>query len=380
LAWMNLQDGLVRLPGLLAAGRVSYTFDGIPLRARGMSLRKRWNLVRCGLDTLLGRKVMSGLPPTVQVEPTNICNLKCPLCPTGSDIMTRPKGSMSMETFQKILDELGDVLVTVVLYCWGEPFLNPDLPRMIAACTERGILTVTSTNGHCLQSLEEALAVVDAGLSGLVVAIDGSNQDIYETYRKTGDVDKVKRCAMLIEEAKARRGAALPYTDLRVVVTRQNEDDVPNIEKLARRFGFNMFSYKTLGCLTHSGEFDDYAASDVLARRHGGAAGGGRLVQCNFPFRQPTIFWDGTVVGCEFDYNLEMPFGKVGERPFMELWNSEPAVALRRSIRQGPRRPDFCGLCPYTERGSLGTVLLCKELRPARPGPPAGSRREGRAP
>jgi len=276
---------------------------------------------------------------------------------------------MSMDTFRRILDELGEVLVTVVLYCWGEPFLNKDLPRMIEACTERGILTVTSTNGHCLQSLDEVLEVVDAGLSGLVVAIDGSSQDIYETYRKTGSVEKVKRCARLIEEAKALRGSALPYTDLRVVVTRQNEGDTENIERLARQFGFNMFSYKTLGCLTHSSEFDDYAASGVLAQRHGGGKGGGQLVQCNFPFRQPTIFWDGTVVGCEFDYNLEMPLGKVGERPFMEIWNSEPAVALRRSIRKGPKRADFCGLCPYTERGSLGTVLMCKELRTARPSP-----------
>ena len=88
-------------------------------------------------------------------------------------------------------------------------------------------------------------------------------------------------------------------------------------------------------------------------------------VQCNFPWRQPTIFWDGTVVGCEFDYNLEAPFGKLGERPFMELWNSPRAVSLRRKIRRGPRRPGFCDLCPYTYRGRRGTVLVCKELRSA---------------
>ena len=380
MAWMSLSDGLAKLPGLLALGRLSYPFDGIPLSARRMSLKKRWNLARAGLDASLNRAVLSGPPPTVQVEPTNICNLKCPLCPTGSATMRRPRGFMTMETFQRIMDELGDVLVTVVLYCWGEPFLNKDLPRMIEACAARGILTVTSTNGHCLQTLDEALRVVDAGLSGLVVAIDGSTQDIYETYRKSGDVDKVKRCAALMEEAKARRGSAFPYTDLRVVVTRHNQGDIGNIEKLARELGVNMFSYKTLGCLTWSGRFGDYEASGGLARKQAGADSGMTQrppVQCNFPFRQPTIFWDGTLVGCEFDYNLEAPFGKIGERPFMEMWNGEPAVALRRSIRKGLARPAFCSLCPYTERGSLGTVLLTKELRPAGPrveAIPAGER------
>ena len=52
--------------------------------------------------------------------------------------------------------------------------------------------------------------MVDAGLTGLVVAIDGSTQDIYGVYRKSGSVDKVKRCAELIEKAKALRGAAFP--------------------------------------------------------------------------------------------------------------------------------------------------------------------------
>ncbi len=237
MAWLNLADGLLRLPALLAAGRLSYTFDGIPMNARRLPWKKRANLVRAGMDAMLNRPVMSGPPPTVQVEPCNVCNLQCPLCPTGSDTMKRPRGMMSMETFQKILDELGDVLVTMILYCWGEPFLNKDLPRMIEAATQRGILTATSTNGHCLQTMDEALQVVDAGLTGLVVAIDGSTQDIYGVYRKSGSVDKVKRCAELIEKAKALRGAALPYTDLRVVVTRYNEGDIENLERLARQLG-----------------------------------------------------------------------------------------------------------------------------------------------
>ena len=116
---MNLMDGLVKLPGLLAFGRLSHTFDGVPMVARHLPMRKRLNLARSGVDALLGRTVLTSLPPTAQVEPTNKCNLKCPLCPTGSGSMARARGTMSMDTFLKVLDELGDVLVTMVLYCWG---------------------------------------------------------------------------------------------------------------------------------------------------------------------------------------------------------------------------------------------------------------------
>jgi radical SAM protein with 4Fe4S-binding SPASM domain len=91
----------------------------------------------------------------------------------------------------------------------------------------------------------------------------------------------------------------------------------------------------------------------------------GRLFQCFFPFRQPIVFWDGTVVGCEYDHNLEMAFGKIGEQSFEEIWNSPKALKLRRSIREGHGRPFFCGLCPYQDRVQNGSVLACKELRSA---------------
>ena len=238
---------------------------------------------------------------------------------------------------------------------------------MIKACTARNISTLTSTNGHCLQTLDEALRVVDAGLSALIIAIDGSTQEIYQAYRKTGDVEKVKRCAANIEEAKARRGSHLPYTNLRVVVTQDNLEDLPNVERLAHDLGVNMFSCKSVGFLPHSEKFNNYEPAVEGMRRFEYEGPNRRrmpLIQCPYPFRQPTIFWDGTVVGCEFDYELEMPWGKIGEESFAEIWNSHDALKLRNSIRNGPNRPKFCHRCPYQDRVQDSCVLSCNEIRP----------------
>jgi len=367
MAWMKRSQAMRRLPAMVLRGRFDYSFDGMPLAARRMPFRKRWNLLRCGLDLALNRDRLRGMPPALQVEPTNLCNLKCPLCPTGVGAMPRAKGFMSRETFQKVLDDLGDSVVGMLLYSWGEPFLNKDLPWMIAQCAARGIVTATSTNGHCLQSRDEALQVVDAGLNALVIALDGSTQEIYRAYRKSGDVEKVKRCAALIEEAKALRGSPYPYTNLRAVVTSENETDLPNLRQLARHLGVNMFSIKSVGCLTHSARYADYEKTDAGLRRYQ-YEGNARLrrppVKCPYPFRQPTIFWDGTVVGCEFDYGLESAWGKIGEQTFAEIWNGPRALQLRRGIRGIVERPKFCGLCPYQDRGQESTVIGCEELRP----------------
>ena len=42
-------------------------------------------------------------PSQLFIEPTNICNAKCPLCPTGSGKLKRKKGMMGFNTFKKIL-------------------------------------------------------------------------------------------------------------------------------------------------------------------------------------------------------------------------------------------------------------------------------------
>jgi radical SAM protein with 4Fe4S-binding SPASM domain len=369
MAWLKTTGALTKLPKIILQNKVSFDFDGIPQVAEQLSSQRKINLIKVGIDKMLGSHRARGLPPIIQVEPTNVCNLKCPLCPTGSNTLKRPSGLMSLEIFEKILDDLGDVLIALYLFCFGEPFMHRELPKMIEMCTARNILTLTSTNGHFLQTIEEALEVVDAGLKTLIIAIDGSTQEIYQSYRKSGDVEKVKKCAALLAEAKARRGSKFPYIALRSVVTRENQEDLPNLERLAGELGADMFTYKTLGCLTGSEKYKDHEPTEGRFRRFA-YAGSSRsekpFIQCPFPFRQPIVFWDGTVVGCEYDHELEMAFGKIGERPFSEIWNSPKAMELRRSILEGRDRPPFCSPCPYQNRAQefMKLYTYCKELGP----------------
>lgn len=357
---------LARLPRLLLQRELFFAFDGIPLRAKKLSYPKIVNLIKVGLDELVKSNRAHALPPIIQVEPTNMCNLKCPLCPTGSDSSKRQKGFMTLDTFQLILDELEDVLIAMYLYSYGEPFMNKNLPQMIESCTKRNILTLITTNGHFIESSEDALKVVDAGLTTLIIAIDGSSQAIYEEYRKMGDLEKVKQCVTLIEEAKIRRGAHLPYTVIRSVVMRQNADDLPNLEQLARKLRVNMFAAKTVGCLPESEHYKDYEPVEKNMRRFRYDESFRNVhfsVRCPFPFRQPTVFWDGTVVGSEHDHELELPFGKIGEQPFPKIWNSPNAIRMRRSIRQGRNLPSFCDACPHRDQIRNGVEVTNKELR-----------------
>jgi hypothetical protein len=123
-----------------------------------------------------------GYPTHMTVDVTNICNLRCPLCPTGVGAPGREKGSMSFSLFKKIIDETGKYLISIDLFNWGEPLLNKETYKMIAYANKKHIVTSVSTNFNFLsEKLAEQLIL--SGLDILILSIDGASQESYEQYR-----------------------------------------------------------------------------------------------------------------------------------------------------------------------------------------------------
>ena len=74
-----------------------------------------------GLSLALRKPLVHFYPPILMVEPTNICNLHCPLCLTGNGKLLRPKGMMSLSLFKKICREVQDKIGMLILWSQGEP-------------------------------------------------------------------------------------------------------------------------------------------------------------------------------------------------------------------------------------------------------------------
>src|SRR5262249_14137393 len=92
----------------------------------------------------------AGGPSTAMIEPTNHCNLACPTCPTGTGKI-KPLPDMTPERFERALGELGPGVRNLALWNYGEPTLNRNLPRLIAAAKTRGVGVVkVSSNVHFL--------------------------------------------------------------------------------------------------------------------------------------------------------------------------------------------------------------------------------------
>ena len=113
------------------------------------------------------------------VETTNHCNANCDYCPYPK--MTREKGFMSMDIFNKILEK--QELDFIELHNFGEPLMDPQIFKFIRMAKKAGFKTRLSTNGLLLNR-DVLSKLADAGLDLMWVSI----RHYFDQVKKTLDV------------------------------------------------------------------------------------------------------------------------------------------------------------------------------------------------
>ena len=306
-----------------------------------------------------------GWPTHLQVEPTNHCNLRCGLCPV-TDGMDRPSGFMDEGVFSKVIDEIGDYVFLLMLWDWGEPLLHRSLCDMIAYARRKGIKVLSSTNGHGLDRAGGAERLVRSGLDALVVAVDGISQETYRQYRDRGDLATVVRGVRLLVETKRRLGSPTPLVNLRFVVMRHNEQELPEVARFAESLGVDALTVRTLhphdaeGLLKGGSRASRFLPQDRALQRYARDQQDARVRRaanpCKKLWNSATIHWSGAVCPCCFDPHDRWVLGNVTETTFRDIWRGGPYRDLRRRFRAGSRTMPPCADCSEAfEGGSLGT-------------------------
>jgi radical SAM protein with 4Fe4S-binding SPASM domain len=289
-----------------------------------------------------------GYPYILQIEPTDLCNLACPLCPAGENKLARERRHMSLKEFQGIVDDMQEYLLFLILWDWGEPLMNPDLPEMIRYASVRDIRTVTSTNAHFLMDTAYVENILSSGLTTLIIAIDSLQQDRYKVYRKGGDLRKaIQGLEKLVEIKKKVRSKTL--LNLRMVIMKSNEQELPAMRDLARKLKIDTFTVKTANPSCGSKAMDDEIIPlNPAYRRYEYDPGTHERIRidtvCDRVWVMSNIFSNGDVVPCCYDYDSELKVGNAFEKPFSQIWNSPAYQELRKKI--------------HLERD---TILKCKE-------------------
>lgn len=327
--------------------RLILEFDKIPFYFKDLSWKRLVNWFLSESSYRLKMPFVLGFPTLFQIEPTNQCNLRCPMCYTAAD--NRSRDSMTFEKFRQVIDQIGDYTLLLQLWGWGEPFMNKDFCKMIRYAKMKGMKIITSTNGHFLRSENDIDELIDSKLDVLMFALDGLNAETYEKYRRQGDFDRTITALKLLIRRKKERHAPFPLINLRMLVTRDNETQADQMIAFGEEVGADVLTFKTLWNINMNANIENLLPENPTYRR---AQYGedGEVVRipnsCRRAWNNPVVYRDGTIVPCYFhsgDYSMGNIFsgGRLG---FCRAWFGWKYTKMRlQFIRR--RLPDLCSKC-----------------------------------
>lgn len=294
-----------------------------------------------------------------QIEPTNRCNLSCPMC--LHSIKKSQKMDMTLDQFKNILDQL-PFLADLTLQGLGEPLLNPDLLQMIKEARKRKIRIGFFTNGTLLNK-ENASKIIESGLDWIYVSLDTTDKKTYEKIRKGASYEKV------IENVKEflnmKKPENKPKAGFWSLIMEDTVLDVSNIIDLAEKVKMEKIVFQSA---VHSWGHNDFKTNikkakgdtdknieeviDVIKNKPkkleieidiNSTMG----QKCNWPWRALYITCDGYVTPCCMegsDPNI-VNFGNIFKTSLKEIVNNERFQRFRKELRS-PNPPVICRSCP----------------------------------
>lgn len=306
--------------------------------------KKLKNLVLSRYE-LSRRKVrLNSHPLYLIIDSGNICNLRCPQCPTGLRLPGRKRRLMRFSEFKKIFDQLYEYAFVVILYDWGEPFLNPEIFKMVRYIQKKNVGTIIGSNFTTVKE-EDIDKILSSGLEHLELSIDGATPETYSTYRRGGDFQKVITNVKKLVERKRSQGKKLPFIRWQFIVNRFNEHEIEKARRVGRELGVDAVTFYTrfkptdfifaFGNQVIVKEMEEW-----LPRKHPEY----RIDYSKpFPYKGPckglwqsiTINSDGGVSPCCGLYDEKWDLGNLLKEPFTKVWNSQFYQAARCLFKKG---------------------------------------------
>lgn len=319
------------------------------------------------------------LPPSLQLEVTSACNLRCAMCLVRyRPPINKIAGAMAWPLFAGLVDQLPD-LRTVTLQGLGEPLLSPHLLDMISLLKQRGVRTGFNSNGTLLRPAIAA-RLVDLGVDWLHISLDAADAETFEAIRDGATFQTV--VANLAGLVRAKRDAAseLPWIRVVFVAMRRNIShlaplvdlladigvDELRVQNLSHDFGDtagdtdNDTAYAGIRAYAHAEAVtDDDAAQTafdnarVRAQNRGvrlrlpslEPAATGQRPGCTWPWDSAYVTSAGVVQPCCMVMGDDrVSLGRLDEQTFPEIWNSPPYQRFRAALLDG-EPPAVCRGC-----------------------------------
>lgn len=334
------------------------------------------------------------LPPLIQIEPTDYCNLNCQMCQRRSfkamGVKLNQK-NMTLKQFKKIIDEVDPHNLEITGF--GEPLLNPHFVSMLAYAKKKSIVVSAFCN-FTLMDEKKAEEIVKSGVDIFRVSLDVATAKTYQKIRGFNMFEKVLSGIKALVRKREELHSKTPFIRAAFVIQKDNLGEIEAFIKICHSLKINGAWLQLLDFNSFEdskekfwGEKENRQLEKTLRRAY-------KLCQrfnfdsnlkvlvedslpywlaqqkpqpqddqartCLLPWLAPYVTVDGIVKPCciagsTLEKYVEM--GDLKKQSFQGIWNNEKFQAFRKAVKAKKKKnlPKICQNCvPRTIKSLIG--------------------------
>ena len=297
-------------------------------------------------------QILTDFPLHLDIELVGVCNLKCDSC-FQDGLIKESLGYMDFSLFKEIIDEGKQKgLCAVKLQVRGESFLHPKLFDCIHYAKEAGVVDIQITTNGTILDNKRIQSIFDSCLDGIIFSVDGRHMRSYKRKFKTQSFSTIEEAINNLLYLRDKLGKSRPWVRVQASVIEDNVDNIRRVE-IDLKAKYPLADIVVVSRV-HDFREDIKAYTDLYENYN--------MLHCNYLMQRLTIFWNGDVTTCCFDYNNMFKLGNIKQQTIEEIWNSEKLENLRTCHNNGLRKDiTICKNCTVNIVPVSGTKAVKKK-------------------
>ncbi len=300
-------------------------------------LGNKFSEYRTVWEKVTKREIVTDFPSFTLIETSFPCNYNCIMChQSDANIRKQLKYTdiLSMELFKRIVDECAEhKCPSMSLNNNNEPLLDKKIIQRLSYASKKGILdTMMNTNALLLDE-ETSKALIDNGLTRLLVSMDAATEKTYTKIRSKHYNKVVKNIEKFLE-IRDKMKSALPVLRLSFVVINLNEDEQETFLEIWK----DKADQVTFQRYTPPNSKKRFLELNPVSKK-------AMHFTCSQPFERAIVRGNGNVYPCCYQ-SMELPVGNITEKSLFDIWNSREFNEYRRiAIEENWEANSACKVC-----------------------------------
>ena len=278
----------------------------------------------------------SDTPLSLQIEPTNNCNLRCISCSRSRSL--RPIGYMDFSLFQKIIDNAAEIGIRRVhLYLHGEPMLHPRIMDMFKFIKKRGLAISMATNGMLLDE-KKIHELLNSGVNSsdyITFSILGYSKAVHERIMRGVKHETVLNNVLNLIKLRGEFKVNGPIIETVFYKMNENIHESNQFKKYWEPIVDHVHPVEEI-----SKQFSSYGTNNNQVDP--------REKTCRNLWERMTIFWDGNVTTCIADLDGEINLGNLKDKTIKDIWDCKELLNIKILHKQKEfEKLKLCSRCDW---------------------------------